>query len=202
MTAAEATAIARIGAAVASGEATRLVAALDLAVDLVEPGAIEEYILQSYLFAGFPRTINAFFTWQGWAARDGRRRGERRSEPCAPEAWRTRGERLCRLIYGADYEALQHRLARLHPELAEWTLIEGYGKVLARPGPDPARRELAAVGALVALAAERQLSAHLRGALYAGVDPATLRGAVETVAAEHGREPLAARLLAALEERR
>jgi len=43
----------------------------------IHPDDIEELLLQTYLFAGFPRTINAFFTWQAWASRDGRARGER-----------------------------------------------------------------------------------------------------------------------------
>lgn len=190
-----ATAIVRLGAAAGGGDPDRLVSALDDAAPSVPPDDIEELLLQTYLFAGFPRTINAFFTWQAWAARAGRRRGARRIEADPSDTWRERGERLCRLIYGENFEALQQRLGRLHPELADWTLTEAYGKVLSRPGPDPARRELAAVGALIAIAAERQLVAHLDGARRAGVAERVLRAAVSAVAAEWDRLAFVERLL-------
>ncbi len=193
-----AAAIVRLGAASASGDAERLVAALEQAGEIASDD-IEELLLQTYLFAGFPRTINAFFTWQGWASRDGRERGERRVEAGAAETLRERGEALCRRVYGEHYEPLRIRLERLHPEIAEWTLVEGYGKVLGRPGsPGPQMRELAAVGALIALDAGRQLAAHLRGALHVGVPEAVLGSAAREVAAEWGKEDSVGSLLAEL----
>ena len=193
-----AAAIVRLGAAAASGDPERLVAALDQAGEIASDD-IEELLLQTYLFAGFPRTINAFFTWQGWASRDGRERGERRVEATSAETLRERGESLCRRVYGDHYEPLRIRLERLHPEIAEWTLVEGYGKVLGRPGsPGPDMRELAAVGALIALDAGRQLAAHLRGALHVGVPGAVLASAARRVAAEWGKEDSVGSLLAEL----
>lgn len=197
----EAAAIVRLGAAAASGDASRLTGALE-AAGSVPSDDIEELLLQTYLFAGFPRTINAFFTWQAWAARDGRQRGARRIEEAAPDDLRGRGEALCREVYGDQYEPLQIRLHRLHPEIAEWTLVEGYGKVLGRPGPPgPARRELAAVGSLIALDAGRQLASHLQGAVRVGVPREVLSRAALTVAAEWGRTESVAALLAAMDPR-
>ena len=202
LSAESATAIVRLGAAAASGDAERLVAALESAGTL-DSDDIEELLLQTYLFAGFPRTINAFFTWQGWASRDGRVRGERRVEVGETGDLRSRGEALCRRVYGDHYEALQIRLQRLHPEIAAWTLVEGYGKVLGRPGlPGPDRRELAAVGSLVAIDAGRQLASHLRGALHVGVPPEILVRAVREVASEWGRTKEVDGLLAALDTER
>lgn len=197
MTIAEAAAIVGLGAAVAGGDAERLRAALDEAVDLVPATDVEEYLLQTYLFSGFPRVINAFYTWQGWTARRGVRRTAGPVEAIDPGLWRARGERLCRRVYGANYEALQRRLERLHPALAEWTLLEGYGKVLGRPGPDPARRELAAIGALIAMGAERQLASHLKGAVNLGVEPHILEAAVWPSARAWQREALVGKLLEA-----
>jgi L-asparaginase II/alkylhydroperoxidase/carboxymuconolactone decarboxylase family protein YurZ len=198
VSAATAEEIVRLGAAAATGDPTRLVTALERSLGIGSDD-IEELLLQTYLFAGFPRTINAFFTWQGWAARDGRERGERRVEARPAEALRARGESLCRRVYGDHYEPLRIRLERLHPELAEWTLVEGYGKVLGRPGsPGPDMRELAAVGALIALDAGRQLAAHLRGALHVGVPLATLASAARAVAIEWGMEGSVEPLLAEL----
>lgn len=190
----EAIAIVRLGAAAASGDGGRLASVLDAGT--IDPDDVEELLLQTYLFAGFPRTIQAFVAWQAWASRDGRRRGARRVE--SPEAGelQRRGEDLCRRVYGDHYEALRVRLQRLHPEIARWTLVEGYGKVLARPGrPGAERRELAAVGSLIALSAERQLASHLRGALHVGVAQGVLEAAVRAVAVEWGMERTAATLL-------
>ena len=87
----------------------------------------------------------------------------------------------------------------LHPEIAEWTLVEGYGKVLGRPGsPGTDKRELAAVGALIALDVGRQLAAHLRGSLHVGVPGPVLASAARNVAAEWGRKELVEPLLAEL----
>jgi alkylhydroperoxidase/carboxymuconolactone decarboxylase family protein YurZ len=193
---AEATAIVGLGAAAARGGRERLREALERARGLVPPADIEEYLLQTYLFAGFPSTINAFFTWQAWAAESGGREKPPGLEVEQPADWRTRGERLCRLVYGQNFEPLQRRLSRLHPVLADWTLVEGYGKVLGRPGPDPARRELAAVGALIAVAADRQLAAHLRGAINAGVAPEVLIAATRYTASEWSQEDRVEGLLA------
>ncbi|HUP01983.1 MAG TPA: carboxymuconolactone decarboxylase family protein [Gemmatimonadota bacterium] len=195
---AEGAAIVGLGAAVANGDRERLLSAFDRAEGVIPADHLEEYLLQTYLFAGFPRAINAFFAWQGWTARTATRREPLPSEPDRPAEWRARGERLCRLVYGESYDALQRRLVRLHPALADWTLVEGYGKVLARPGPDPARRELAAVGALIALGAERQLAAHMKGALNAGVEMEVLAGAVGRVAADWDRKAMVESLLGPL----
>lgn len=194
----EARALARLGAAAAGSEAARLRRTFAPALAHVGPSDLEELLLQTYLFAGFPRAIDAFFVWRGWAVRQGLAALPRPVEPPDPAAWRERGEALCRRIYGTDYEALQLRLARLHPALAEWTLVEGYGKVLSRPGPDPARRELAAVGALGCLGAERQLRSHLKGAVRVGVRPAVVGSAIRAVAIEWGQESLVDRLLVEL----
>lgn len=198
LSAEEARALARLGAAAGGGDADRLRAALADAALHATTAEIEELLLQTYLFAGFPRAINAFFTWQGWASRQGTKRAIEPPESWDPQEWRVRGEALCRLVYGVNYEALQGRLARLHPALAEWTLVEGYGKVLSRTGPGAGRREMAAVGTLVALGAERQLLAHLQGASHAGVTPAIVAEAARAAAAEWSQEPLVERLLADL----
>lgn len=193
----EAIRIAELGAAAAAGETDALVEALEATQGGLDPDDVEEYLLQTHLFAGYPRTINAFFTWQRWAAEHGGR-GAIVMEPDDPAGWRERGEELCRLIYSGTYEALQKRLARLHPAVADWTLVEGYGKVLSRPGPDAARRELAALGALIVLDVERQLVSHLRGALHAGVEPEVLEASVRSVARRWDREAAVEPLLAGL----
>jgi 4-carboxymuconolactone decarboxylase len=136
---------------------------------------IEEMLLQTYLFAGFPRTLNAFREW-------------RRRVPAPPpatmpdtdvQAWEARGRETCRAVYGRMYDKLRHNVDELHPALDSWMIVEGYGKVLSRPGWDLARRELCVVAACVASGQERQLHSHLHGALNVGVSAAVVREALD-----------------------
>ena len=59
-------------------------------------------------------------------------------------------------------------MRELSPELAEWMIVEGYGKVLSRPQLSPVERELCTVAALTVMDWERQLFSHIKGALNVG----------------------------------
>jgi 4-carboxymuconolactone decarboxylase len=138
---------------------------------------IEELLLQTYLFAGFPRALNAFREW--------RRRVPAPGDPVAPNpdvaAWREQGEATCRAVYGGMYDKLRANIEQLHPALDAWMIVEGYGKVLSRPGLDLQRRELCIVAACVASGQDRQLHSHLHGALNVGVAPAVVREVLESL---------------------
>lgn len=75
---------------------------------------------------------------------------------------------MCQVVYGGQYGRLRENVRALHPDMERWMVVEGYGKVLGRPGLDLATRELCIVALLAVLGAPRQLYAHLRGALNAG----------------------------------
>ena len=153
---------------------------------LAEAGAaapatwIEEVILQSYLFAGFPRTLNAAREW---------RRISRLEAPSADEGeaydhhaeWRARGEQTCATVYGPFYERLRQNIRGLHPALDAWMIVDGYGKVLSRPGLDLVRRELCIVAVCAAGLQDRQLHSHLHGALHAGATKEQLEGTLDAV---------------------
>jgi 4-carboxymuconolactone decarboxylase len=134
-------------------------------------------VLQSHLFSGFPRALNAAREWRRLApaavtaAEDDASRDE----------WRLRGERTCAAVYGPMYEKLRQNVATLHPALDEWMLVDGYGKVLGRPGLDLARRELCIVAACAISGQQRQLHSHLHGALNVGVSPALLSDAIDSL---------------------
>ena len=138
---------------------------------------IEELLLQTYLFAGFPRALNAFREW--------RRRVPVPPESAAPDIdvtqWAARGRETCRAVYGPMYEKLRHNIDGLHPALDSWMIVEGYGKVLSRPGLDLPRRELCIVAACVASGQDRQLHSHLHGALNVGVLPAVINDALDAL---------------------
>jgi 4-carboxymuconolactone decarboxylase len=151
----------------------------------------EELVLQSYLFAGFPRALNAAREWrksQGTSAGMATERSggasfaSRANEGYADVfEWRERGEMTCETVYGAFYEKLRGNIRALSPALDEWMIVEGYGKVLSREGLDLGRRELCIVAACAAAGQDRQLHSHLHGALNAGVPADAVRAALDSL---------------------
>jgi 4-carboxymuconolactone decarboxylase len=57
--------------------------------------------------------------------------------------------------------------------------VEGYGKVLGRPGLELATRELCILALLVVLGAPRQLYSHIRGAQNAGASSQEIQEALD-----------------------
>ena len=182
----------RTAAVIAAGDELAIRAALAEASATVKAEWIEELILQSYLFCGFPRSLNAMREWR-------RLTGERAApgaEAGDLEEWRRRGEETCGLVYGKMYDRLRVNIRELHPELDEWMIVEGYGKVLSRPGLDLARRELCIVAACAASKQDRQLHSHLHGALNVGVAAGVVTEALDALAEQVPASALAtARLL-------
>jgi len=191
-------------AAAAQGRRDVLRDALRLALERgATAGALYEVLLQTYLFAGYPRAINAL------AELAAIQEGALGTPPGrvvppvdldadlgAGASWRERGEALCRRVYGRFYDALLVTMGRISPDLARWMVVEGYGKVLSRPGLDATARELTAVAALLVLSVPDQLRAHLRGALLVGATPAAVDDALRTAAIlDGGALPGALRLL-------
>ena len=144
----------------------------------VNPEWVEEVILQSYLFVGFPRALNAMRCWRKASAR-----AAPRADADAAD-WRARGERTCATVYGALYERLRVNIRELHPTLDDWMIEEGYGRVLGRPALDLKRRELCVAAVCAATEQDRQLHSHLHGALHAGASPAEIDAALAR-AGEH-----------------
>jgi len=171
----------RLAAVISSGTEAEIRGAMSRVADGEVPAVwIEELILQTYLFAGFPRGLNAMREWRrasGHAAPD-RDEGERLD---ATLRWAQEGETTCHTVYGEMYERLRVNIRALHPALDSWMIVEGYGKVLSRPGLDLKRRELCVIAACAALEQERQLHSHLHGALNAGATAAEVDDALAVV---------------------
>lgn len=152
---------------------------------------VEELVLQSYLFAGFPRALNAAREWRrasGSATLPGGASADAANGSAATETyadtygWRLRGEETCAVVYGRSYDKLRANIRRLHPTLDEWMIVEGYGKVLSREGLDLGRRELCIVAACAAAAQDRQLHSHLLGARNAGVADGIIEASIGALA--------------------
>ena len=166
----------RLAAVVTTGTELQVRIELTRVQGTISPDWVEELLLQTYLFAGFPRALNAMREW-------------RRLEPATavpapdgdPARWRIDGEATCAVVYGATYERLRHNIRHLHPRLDDWMIVEGYGKVLSRPGLDLARRELCIVAACAAAGQDRQLHSHLHGALNAGASIETVDATIDSL---------------------
>ena len=141
---------------------------------------VEELLLQSVLFVGYPRALIAFTAWRKFSGVPAPRADEDTDYSRAPE-WTRRGEETCAVIYGENYEKLRDSVSRLHPAIESWMITEGYGRTLSRPGLDLLRRELCIVAQTAVLEAPRQLHSHLRGALHAGAQFGQIEGVLSVV---------------------
>jgi 4-carboxymuconolactone decarboxylase len=159
----------RLAAVLAGGSEAAVRESLGAARDIVPAEWVEELILQTYLFAGFPRSLNAAREWRRLSGREAPATDAGTSFD--PAALTARGEATCATVYGPFYERLRHNIRALHPALDAWMIVEGYGKVLGRPQLDLARRELCIVAACAVARQDRQLHSHLHGALHAGAAP-------------------------------
>lgn len=118
-----------------------------------------ESLLQTYLFAGFPSALLSL------------KKLHKINQKCILykgydlEKYYTRGEKKCRIIYGNKYDKLISNVKSFSPELAEWLIIEGYGKVLGRKGLTLKEREVCIISILTALKFKDQLYSHINGAV-------------------------------------
>ena len=176
----ETRALVRLAGVISAGTEPQLRESLAQAAPICRADWVEEIVLQSYLFAGFPRALNAAREWRRISGRAAPDFDEGENFDDASR-WRTEGEATCATVYGPFYERLRHNIRHLHPALDAWMIVEGYGKVLSRPALDLRRRELCIVAACAMARQDRQLHSHLHGALHAGATPAEVQDAIDSV---------------------
>jgi 4-carboxymuconolactone decarboxylase len=173
-------ALVRLAAAIAGADEAQVRDAFAASVPSVPPQWIEELVIQSYLFSGFPRALNAAREWRRIAPTVAPLSDEG-DDVTHVDEWRQRGEETCAAVYGPMYEKLRINVRQLHPALDAAMVVEGYGKILSRPGLDLPRRELCIVAACAITGQDRQLHSHLHGALNVGVAPRVLAGAIDAL---------------------
>jgi alkylhydroperoxidase/carboxymuconolactone decarboxylase family protein YurZ len=126
---------------------------------------IYEVLLQNYLFAGFPsalislKILNEIFPF-----------AKRKNIILTYADLKKRGEKTCRKIYGNKYEKLIKNVDSFSPELADWLVVEGYGKVISRKQLNLKERELSIISVLIVLKYEEQLYSHINGAYKLGIN--------------------------------
>jgi len=173
-------ALVQLSAVIAAGSESAMRKSLAVAARVTPAAHVEELVLQSYLFCGFPRALNAAREWRRVAPTPAPTTDEA-EDFTRTEEWRERGERTCEEVYGRMYDKLRLNVRDLHPALDSWMVLEGYGKVLSRQGLDLRRRELCVVAACAATNQDRQLHSHLHGALNVGVSPELLAEAIDSL---------------------
>jgi alkylhydroperoxidase/carboxymuconolactone decarboxylase family protein YurZ len=142
---------------------------------------LQEAALQVFLFAGYPRGIDALEDVREAA-------GAPPPPPVhAPDDAAAEGRALFARIYGPHTETVLAKLEALHPDLARFVVRDAYGQVLGRPFLGIVDRELLAVAMLAALGLRAQLRAHVHGALRVGATPAQVRAAVAEVVGDEAR---------------
>src|SRR5215467_10096519 len=81
----------RLAAIIASADERTVRASLAESIDATPAEWIEELILQSYLFCGFPRSLNTMREWRRLTGRP----APSATDAGGPDEWRRRGEITC-----------------------------------------------------------------------------------------------------------
>lgn len=162
------TALIRISACLAAAKYRRLDTCIREALAIkVSAAKIYEVLLQSYLFLGYPKALEGMKVFRTVYDNDTRlSRLNFRFRYWSD--WKIRGTVLCQKVYGKNYSKLVKRVSEISPELSEWMIVEGYGKVLSRGVLAGKARELCTVAALLVTSEVNQLHSHMRGAKNLG----------------------------------
>ena len=145
--------------------------------------AWREAVLMSHLFAGFPRTVEAFEVLEEAG-------GVGALDPDEIESFTGDGRALFDRIYAELSDDVLNRIAGFHPQLATWISDHAYARVLSRPGLSADRRELLAIVALALTGQHRQLMSHLRGAVRCGATVQEVNETLDAIADLIDREAL------------
>lgn len=124
---------------------------------------IYEALLQNYLFCGFPSALYYLKRFHHLSKYN-------------PEVYRLnlsglkeKGIKTSKLIYGDKLPKLISNVKKFSPELAEWLITEGYGKVINRKHLSIKEREACIISVLSVQMFEEQLISHLYGGLRNGL---------------------------------
>jgi len=171
-----------ISASQASKQMAELKGLIKWALDSsVKPAEIYEVLLQGYLFLGYPVAIESFFVFDEVL----------NPKPVTRDnlfdktpVWdyhhlKSLGARTAEKIYAEKFNPVFNNIWGLSPELASGMVIEGYGRIISRPGLNLIVRELAVVSALTVTDMPRQLYSHIKGSTNVGANPIQIRAAIE-----------------------
>ncbi|HSW55133.1 MAG TPA: carboxymuconolactone decarboxylase family protein [Ignavibacteriaceae bacterium] len=138
---------------------------------------IYEDLLQNYLFVGYPSALLSLKLLKVLYPN--------KRIPKAADMnlyhFRNRGEANCKKVYGNKFEKLISNVKNFSPDMAEWLVLEGYGKVLGRKGLSLRERELCIIATLAVLKFEDQLYSHINGARRAKASVEEIQRVIESL---------------------
>jgi 4-carboxymuconolactone decarboxylase len=139
---------------------------------------IYEALLQNYLFAGYPSALLSLKLLKDLYP------NKRLTKAADMNLYHfsKSGEENCKKVYGNKYEKLIYNVKKFSPDMAEWLVLEGYGKVLGRKGLSLRERELCIVATLTVLKFEDQLFSHINGAYRAKASVEEIRSVIDSLA--------------------
>jgi len=155
--------ISRLASAIASDDLIKVRHEIENCITTVNLEMIYEAILQSYLFCGFPaviETLRIFNELSGGYFKE--------KEKFDPDNFEARGIKNCRSIYKSNFDKLISNMETFSPDIKQWMIIEGYGKVMGRSGLNLLEREFVNVAVLSTRYYENQLYSHLKGCINNG----------------------------------
>lgn len=136
-----------------------------------------EAIIQSYLFCGFPAAIESLRIFNS-VYKDFKFPPHGKKYDF--EYLMSEGEINCKLIYKNNYKKLIENMNRFSPDLKEWMILEGYGKVLGRKGLKLPEREIINVSILCSRYFKNQLHSHIKGCLNLGISISEMNLIIES----------------------
>lgn len=138
---------------------------------------IYETLLQNYLFVGYPSALLSLKMLKELFPN----KKLTKAADMNLYHFRKRGEANCKKVYGNKYEKLIKNVKGFSPDLAEWLVLEGYGKVLSRKGLSMMERELCTVAVLTVLKFDDQLYSHINGAYRVKASSAEIRSVIKSL---------------------
>jgi len=127
----------------------------------INKSELYESLLQNYLFTGYPSAMISLKILREFFPNDNIKSSEDRDL----NKYKDRGIKNCKKIYGGKFNKLVSNVKDFSPELSDWLVLEGYGKVMGRKGLSLKKRELNNVAVLSVLKFEDQLYSHINGAV-------------------------------------
>ncbi|GBD87313.1 hypothetical protein BMS3Abin03_01242 [bacterium BMS3Abin03] len=132
---------------------------------------IYESLLQNYLFTGYPSALIALKILKEIYPGD----NSAETEDWDLNKYRERGVKNCKKIYGRKYSKLISNIKSFSPELSNWLVLEGYGKVLGRKNLSLKQRELNIIAVLAVQKFDEQLYSHINGAYRQKIETEKIR---------------------------
>ena len=142
----------------------------------IGPKKVYENLLQNYLFAGFPATLISLKIFNEFYPDF-----DKEKEEFDQERFRRRGVKFGKKVYGDKFSKLIKNVEKFSPEMSDWIVYEGYGKVLGRKGLSLAESEKSIILILTVTKYHDQLYSHINGAWRLGISINKIKELIESL---------------------